>query len=591
MTQVKEFQEAFEQLVKQGQGNKLVREFIDLIRPDHGQQIDMKVRRVLDCLKENQEIQARLHDKVRDVFKDTRLVHTLAEQGILSDKGFWANLRARIAEKVLPLPPRQGGLSALIRDSFTARDHVWITKVEPRLWQSLFEVLFRPEDLVGIPHPDLAAAAMGLAQRIGALGIDEELNARLHEVEDYDSPFLCLTGRVSSFLATLSGREYAAVLQNLQDCKSLVESLRDQKKKIGTSLRLTATTRRLLQQLGRLELLLHTIHPEDLQDFCSNLVPLFTELIEAECTAHNLRRLIHEHVDLLAFQITELSAKKGAKYIVDSAKGYWAFLRAAMAGGAIVAVFAIVKILLSGLQLSLAMQAMLYSLNYATCFVLIYITGSILATKQPAVTASAIVKCMDDRCSAEDQLEQVADTFVLIWRSQFISFVGNLICAFPVAIFLVWLLQLTGVELVSQGKAHKLLNEVHPLHSGALIFAAIAGVFLFTAGILSAWIDNHVLYDHFDDRLRYRLGNRSKVASFVSDNMGMILGNVILGFLLGSAGTLGLIFGLPFDIRHIALLFCKFGHKPFYFRFRSAAEPDFVEYCWGGRYWFCQFFS
>jgi site-specific recombinase len=32
----------------------------------------------------------------------------------------------------------------------------------------------------------------------------------------------------------------------------------------------------------------------------------------------------------------------------------------------------------------------------------------------------------------------------------------------------------------------------------------------------------------------------------------MLVGNVALGILLGTAGTIGTIFGLPFDIRHIA---------------------------------------
>ena len=47
-----------------------------------------------------------------------------------------------------------------------------------------------PARTEGAPNRELAAAIVGLAQRIGALGIDEDLNARIHEVEDYDSPFL-----------------------------------------------------------------------------------------------------------------------------------------------------------------------------------------------------------------------------------------------------------------------------------------------------------------------------------------------------------------------------------------------------------------
>lgn len=47
-------------------------------------------------------------------------------------------------------------------------------------------------------------------------------------------------------------------------------------------------------------------------------------------------------------------------------------------------------------------------------------------------------------------------------------------------------------------------------------------------------------------------GLRERAAVFVRDHLGMLSGNVALGVFLRSAGTIGLILGLPFDIRHIA---------------------------------------
>ena len=75
------------------------------------------------------------------------------------------------------------------------------------------------------------------------------------------------------------------------------------------------------------------IHPESPRDLISCSVQLFVTLVEAEQTSNNISRLFKESADLLAFQITEQSAKKGQKYITDSRKGYWKFLLAALQGG------------------------------------------------------------------------------------------------------------------------------------------------------------------------------------------------------------------------------------------------------------------
>ena len=51
----------------------------------------------------------------------------------------------------------------------------------------------------------------------------------------------------------------------------------------------------------------------------------------------------------------------------------------------------------------------------------------------------------------------------------------------------------------------------------------------------------------------------------------MVTGNVILGFMLGTAGMVGVIFGVPFDIRHIAFSSAHFGVAAF-------AAPDLITF-------------
>jgi site-specific recombinase len=90
-------------------------------------------------------------------------------------------------------------------------------------------------------------------------------------------------------------------------------------------------------------------------------------------------------------------------------------------------------------------------------------------------------------------------------------------------------------------------------------------VYLFASGVLSGWIDNHAVYTRLEERLRslpWPDGVREKgerASRFLVDNLGVMAGNVILGFMLGTAGTIGFIFRIPFDIRHIAFSSANFG--------------------------------
>lgn len=499
-----------------------------------------------------------------------RYVHTLAECGILTDHGFAAELGRRLVWKVLPELLPEDDVREVV-DRLVAADGRWWEGLTVKGWRHLLELVVVDEDQVGYLHEDVAAAIRGLAQRAGALGIDEELSDRLHEVEDYNSPFLELSERTNAFLAANKdavGDEatYEALVACVGRCRDIVTTFRNAKSKYGTSLRLTIITRRLLQQLERLELLVRVVRPANRDELVESLAVLVVELLDAHRRHRSLRVWYRESTDLLTYQLTELSAKKGNQYISTTRKEYVAFFWAAFWGGAVVSVFAILKLWLDALDLPLALEATAFSLNYALCFTLINLTGGILATKQPAVTASAIAQRMDAATTGEAKLAGVVEMVMLVWRSQFISFVGNLVCAFPMAWLISYGAKLAfGAPIASTAKAQYLLGNVHPLESAALYYAGVAGVFLFTAGFLAVGLNNLVTHGRVAERLeRAPLLSRTpnltrRAGTFVDAYFGTVVGNVILGFMLGTAGLLGMLFGLPFDIRHIAFASAHFG--------------------------------
>ncbi|MFP4599306.1 MAG: hypothetical protein ACLFVJ_13690 [Persicimonas sp.] len=565
-------------IFRESEGADALRRLVDLIRPSSDastEEIDARLHALVEVLEEANAERDAFDAAVRQVLNDSRLVHALAESGILADVDFSRELRQRLARRLLPAQLHPDDIRREIDAIFRPGDWEWIVEASHVAWAELLGLIVDERDAGGHAHRDLLGAVQGLAQRVGALGIDEELNAKLYEVEDYESPFLDLAIEAHDFLEEHRlepghDASYARLMDKVRECRDIIIYLRNHKSIYGTSLRLTALSRRLLQQLDRLELLAHLVHPQSKSDFVNCSVRLLRTLIEAAQNANNLSRLVKESADLLAFQITEESARKGQKYITDSRTGYWAFLRAAIQGGAIVAVFALFKIFLGKLPLSLAAEGFVFSLNYATCFVLLYLTGSILATKQPAVLAASIARKMDAAASRRGALEGVADIIILAWRSQFIAFVGNLICAVPVA----WLLAFgldawLNTPAADLDKAAYLLDSVHPWASGALFYAGIAGVFLFLAGVITGVVENHVVYANLQSRLAQHpalavLGDkRDKLAKFVAKNLSMITGNVALGFFLGFAGSIGVFLGLPFDIRHIAFSSAHVGVSAF----------------------------
>jgi len=147
-----------------------------------------------------------------------------------------------------------------------------------------------------------------------------------------------------------------------------------------------------------------------------------------------------------------------------------------------------------------------------------------------------------------------------VMRTQFIAIVGNVMAAIPVA----WLIAVcwqsfTGAPVVNTEKAAHLLADLDPLHSLAIFHAAIAGVYLFLAGLIAGYYDNLAIYRQIPQRLaalpwlNRLLGETrtQRLAHYVEHNLGGLAGNFYFGLFLGVTGTIGFLLGLPLDIRHI----------------------------------------
>jgi site-specific recombinase len=231
---------------------------------------------------------------------------------------------------------------------------------------------------------------------------------------------------------------------------------------------------------------------------------------------------------------------------------------------------AILKILIAALHAPPLIEGTLIALNYGLGFVLIHLLHGTVATKQPAMTAARIAAEIGEANGSRDArawLPRVADLLVQVWRSQFIAVLGNVGVALPLAAAITWAtLASLGWSPASPQKAALLLGQLDPL-GPTLFYAAIAGVCLFLAGVVSGYCDNLAVFHHLPRRvarmpmLLRTVGARraEAVGAYVEHNFGALAGNFLFGCMLGGVTLLGTLTGAPLDIRHVAFSSANLG--------------------------------
>ncbi len=407
---------------------------------------------------------------------------------------------------------------------------------------------------------DLDKAIVALGVKICAFGMARRVKEKYDKLNLDRSVFYELQQNISS------SQEESKVLLLLQEIEQTVKELRYRKHEIGTTLLVTYASKKTLLKIRRLKKLLQLK-----QDFRNEgkWLDILLANLQLQYEKNRIGLFLNRHLDLIALDIVEHTAQKGEKYIAENRGEYYKFFRASMLGGGIIAFFACFKIFLTNLNLQAFSASLLYSLNYAACFVMVKSVGGIIATKQPAMTSSTIVKGIDNNDSLEiSSIEEVVALTKQVSASQFISFVGNLAMAFPLAIALNWFITtILGIDFISEYKMNSILNDIRPIEGGAIWYAAIAGVFLSLSGLIAGYFDNKVLANNLPRRIqKNRFLNKTlsktkinSLANYIKNKLGTLSGNISLGFLLGMSGYLGYVTGLPIDIRHIAFSSANFG--------------------------------
>lgn len=557
----------------------LLAELVAGLRPGHRGDVALAVenlRALIHRLEQQDELRNRLKQDLRTLFKERGAVLLFATSGIYPETGLIAETLRRLSHKLLPEAPNEAQLKDVFLTVFQPGDADWVETIGVEDWMMLIRALhFDEADAAALDElfANLLEALRVVSHRIAASGLEPEMLRLYPALELHESPFLAQCEEALN-LAEHAGQPQCGIeeikegeqhyLVLLDQCNKAIEQVRRRAQQQGASFYLTFRLRRLHQYLERalkLSGLAATRCGKEDAEALERIAALCRELTLAECRHNDLLSFWGQNLELMALRVSENAGHAGGHYISETRAEYFDLLRSALGGGFIIAFMAANKIWLGTLGLPPLTEVLAFCLNYALGFVFIHILHFSVATKQPAMTANAIAAAIDESNGRKSDMEPLAELVARTIRSQLAAIVGNVSLAVPIAMLIALAVRfVSGEHFISPDKAHHLLAEIDPVGSGAIFYAAVAGVCLFLAGLIAGYYDNLCDYNRIPQRLLllkwpvrlFGAARWQRIASYIENNLGALAGNFAFGFLLGGAAGLGFLLGLPIDIRHIA---------------------------------------
>lgn len=547
---------------------------VGALRPHRGLAPGAGLHALVHLLEHYPRYRAALRDLLRHYLSDGSAAGLYAQSGILANTGFFTELGRRLLGRILPAP-RDDTLTGVVGILFDSGEHVdWLENLDPADLRGLHAALHLEEEAGAdwrTPWLAVIDALDMLSVRLAAMGVEPELMRHYRVPRDRHNPFLAQNTELQAWLAEaraavsggapLPDARQTGVL--LDQCRMAADTVRRSAARNGASFALTFLLQRLEQSLERMQVLLQLagFHGADADAMADACMAFVVRLLADEGRSNDVRAHLRSNTELVAAQVTEMASRTGEHYITASRAEYLAMLRAALGAGAIIGIMALIKVMIAKLGLPPLLEAIAFSLDYGLGFVLIYALHFTVATKQPAMTAQTVAASLAPAPGSRRRADADAVALLVsrVARTQFIAIVGNISLAIPVALLATWLVVAAGAGAPA-AKAPSLLEELHPWHSPALFHAAIAGVWLFTAGLIAGYFDNLAAYERVADRVRRvrwlgrLLGaeRRNRFADWFAANLGGLAGNFFFGVMLGCTGFIGYILGLPLDIRHVA---------------------------------------
>ena len=522
-------------------------------------------------LKDNKTITNNLTTYLGNIFKDRSFNLSLTEADILSENAFFPEFKKRLLNKVLPPIENEKTVWYLVDNVLVTpkKDLSFFQNSPEDKMDELFRLL-KIDDFIRNPKvkKELLFSVNILAWRVIGNALDVEVMKMAPEYRNFDNPFLALQNELDvlnsefkdnpDFQMSSTDVLYKQTKVYLDQCLEFINIAFKNSSKYGISSKTNQSLLKIRQQLQRMADTIKLFVVDTEKDYLINSKQLFFNILRYKSHKNNLRDLVSDSTRLMSHLITNHTAETGTHYITSTFKAYMKMFWKASGGGVIVGALCILKMLYSYIPTSDFAHAFLFSMNYAMGFVMIYLMHFTLATKQPAMTAATMAKVLSEGDSTNTYTE-FAHVVSQLFRSQFIAFIGNVLMSFPVALAMIYGLEILFKQNFAFEKSTKLLHDLDPFQSKAILHACIAGVFLFISGVISGNISNNSVFYQIPKRIaknpsiNYFFGPRfaKQLSIYYSKNWAGIISNFWFGVFLGATAPIGLFLGLDLDIRHI----------------------------------------
>lgn len=527
---------------------------------------------VLNFFRNNPNFAENFKHYIHNIFAGRPFNLSLTEANILSENAFFPELKKRILNKILPPVENEKTVWFLV-DNISLRPKADLKYLHNLPENKINELLkiFGAADFItkSKVKKEMIFAMNILSWRATGMAMEVEVVRMAPQYRNFDNPFLALQNELEDLAAELEKNpdlqlhskdsRYKQIKIYTEQCLEFVNIAFKNSSKYGISGKINQSLLKIRQQMQRVYDIVNLLVIDTEEDILIKSKQLIFNILSYKSHKNNISELINDSTRLISHLITNHTAETGAHYITSTRKEYMKMFYKASGGGIIVGALCVLKMLYGYIPGSDFSHAFLYSMNYAMGFVMIYLMGFTLATKQPAMTAATMTKVLSEEGNTKNDRTEFAHLVSKLFRSQFIAFVGNVLLSFPIALAIIYGLDVFFSQNLAVDRSDKLLKDLDPFHSKAILHASIAGFYLFISGIISGNIGNNSVFFQIPERIAKSLSIRrlfgakfaKGLSKYYAKNWPGIVSNFWFGVFLGATAPVGLFFGLDLDIRHI----------------------------------------
>ncbi len=535
---------------------------------------EARVNLLLQRLRQHAELAQAAGAVIASVLARGSALRIFCESGVPSSASFPKELSGRLSRSLFPQLLTRGSLAGALPRVFGASaDDAWLGAMPQAsrdallVWLADSIPLERRQALVR----EAADAVWVLGNRGASIALMADVAARAdHDGALADHPMLRLEDACRHFARRIAEgggeADIEALLALTGDGDRFFDDVRAHLEERGVSLDLVFQIERGRAYLQRIRLLAGVIatvrspHTEPVER-SRVLWALFVELVHGELQDRRPGRVVAQSLHLVARKTVERAGETGEEGIARGTSALRVIFLSALGGGAFITLTTFIKYLEpSGLPPFF--HSLYHALNYGGSFTAMHFLHLKLATKMPAMTASALASRISDDASPEADKELV-DTAAAIVTTQLAALLGNLLGVIP-AVFVVeaGLSALTGSHMLGDVKALHVIESNSPWDSGSIVFAMFTGVILWASGWIASGVDNAFTFHNVretlvsDGGLRARFGaaRLAAGADWIARHLGGVTAALIMGFALAFAPLAGEFFGIPLEVRHVTLV-------------------------------------